>query len=163
MFPSFFLCALRSDSSLDPRPRYDDRRRGGGYGRDDPYRYRGYDRGYERRYEDRGSYDRGGYRDDRRYEDRGGYGRDYDRSYDRRDRDDGYGGRDRYGGREDRERYAPRGGGGGGGGGYDRDRYDRAAERDAPRSREPAAGGAGYSEPAPRPEGRDPYGGSGYY
>ncbi|KAH8661327.1 hypothetical protein BGZ61DRAFT_300272, partial [Ilyonectria robusta] len=41
----------------DPRPRYDDRRRGGyggggggGYGRDDPYRYRGYERNYDRRY-----------------------------------------------------------------------------------------------------------------
>lgn len=125
--------------------RGDDRRRGGygGY-RDDPYRYRsgppgGYDRGYR---EDRG-YDRGGYRDDR-----GGYDRGYrdDRGgYDRRggggggggggDRDDGYGGRfDRYG-RDDRSRYGSRGGDDrrGGGGGYDRDRYDRSADREAPR------------------------------
>ncbi|KAL6863188.1 hypothetical protein ACO1O0_003432 [Amphichorda felina] len=153
----------------EPRPRYDDRRRGGGggggsggYGRDDPYRYRSHDRGhgYERRYDDRG-YERGyerGYRDDRRYDDRaGGYGRDYDRGYDRRDRDDGYGGRDRYGGRDDRDRYGSRGAPGG----YERDRYDRPAERD-PRSREPPAG-AGYSDSASRPEARDPYGGSGCY
>ncbi|KAI9902917.1 hypothetical protein N3K66_002269 [Trichothecium roseum] len=127
----------------DPRPRYDDRRRGppGGHGGRDDYRYRGYDR----RQEDRGygrDYERG-YRDDRRYEDRG-YSRDYDRSYDRRDRDDGYG-RDRYGGREDRDRYGPRGGSG-----YDRDRYDR----DGGRSREPPASGAGYSDAPPRAEPR---------
>ncbi|CAG9993738.1 unnamed protein product [Clonostachys byssicola] len=153
----------------DPRPRHDDRRRGGGggggYGRDDPYRYRGYDRNYERggyrRNDDRG-YERGydrGYREERRYEDR-----DYDRSsYDRRDRDDGYYGRERYGrgegrgegrseGREDRDRYSgARSGPSGpsGGGGYDRERYDR----DAPRSRDPPASGAGYGESA---------GGSGY-
>jgi len=145
----------------DPRPRYDERRRGGGgsYGRDDPYRYRGYDRNYERsggerRYEERG-YERS-YRDDRRYDDRG-YGRDYerggyDRSYDRRERDDGYGGRDRYAGREDRERYGSRGGPAGPGG-YERERYDRPTERDAARSRDPPGGGAGYGESA---------GGSGY-
>ncbi len=74
-----------------PRPRFDDRRRGGyggsvgGYGRDD-YRYRGYQRGYDRRYDDRRSDDRGGYRENhRRHEDRP-YGRDYDQrgGYDRR-------------------------------------------------------------------------------
>lgn len=183
----------------DPRPRFDDRRRGGyggggggggyggggggssgGYGRDDAYRYRGYDRNYERRYDDRGGYERGsgggsgggggggggssggGYRerDDRRHEDRG-YGRDYDRGYERRERDDGYG-RDRYAGREDRDRYA--GGGRGAPGGYERDRYDRqGGDRDAGRTREPAAaaGGAGaYGESASRSETRDPYGGS---
>lgn len=134
----------------DPRPRFDDRRgpRGGGYGRDDPYRYRGYDRGgYDRRYDDR-SYGRDdrGYRDDRRYEDRGGY-----RDYDRRDRDDSYGGRDRYAGREERERYPPRGGGGPGG--YDRgDRYDRSSDR----TRDAPAGGASYGDSAPR---GDTYGG----
>ncbi|EPE09471.1 transformer-sr ribonucleoprotein [Ophiostoma piceae UAMH 11346] len=158
--------------------RFDDRRRGGerggyggggGYGRDDPYRYRG----YERRYEDRGGYDRG-YR-----EERGGYDRGYDRGYERgdrggdrggfredrggyerRDRDEPYSGSnggsrggDRYGPREDRDRYGGpreerRGGGGGGGGGGS---YERTAERDAPRSREPAPGGpSGYSEGAPR-------------
>ncbi|KAF9769978.1 hypothetical protein IL306_012524 [Fusarium sp. DS 682] len=174
--------------------RYDDRRRGGygggGYGRDDPYRYRGYERNYERRYDERGGgyggssgggggggrdYDRN-YRDDRRYEDRGGYGgRDYDRGYERRDRDDGYG-RDRYGsgsgggggggggGRDDRDRYGPRGGPGGSG--YERgDRYERGGDRDAARTRDPAAsaGGAGYGESASRSETRDAYGGSGYY
>jgi transformer-2 protein len=147
----------------DPRPRFDERRRGGGgsYGRDDPYRYRGYDRNYERsggggerRYEERG-YERS-YRDDRRYEDRS-YGRDYerggyDRNYDRRERDDGYGGRDRYAGREDRERYGSRGGPAAPGG-YERERYDRPTERDAARSRDPPGGGAGYGESA---------GGSGY-
>ncbi|KAF5536857.1 RNA-binding protein [Fusarium napiforme] len=181
----------------EPRPgRYDDRRRGGygggggGYGRDDPYRYRGYDRNYERRYEDRGGgyggsssggggggggrdYDRS-YRDERRYEDRGGYGgRDYDRGYERRDRDEGYG-RDRYGGgggggggggREERDRYGPRGGPGGSG--YERggDRYERGGDRDATRTRDPAAsaGGAGYGESTSRSEARDAYGGSTYY
>ncbi|RYP61062.1 hypothetical protein DL769_007886 [Monosporascus sp. CRB-8-3] len=146
------------------RGRFDDRRRGGGGGygggyggRDDPYRYRGYDRP---RYEDRGG-DRAGYREDRGYdrsyrEDRGGYGREergYDRGYERRDREEGgYSGSrvDRYGsgggGREDRgERYERRGGG------YDRERYDR----DAPRSREPAA--SGYAEPASRPDPRETY------
>lgn len=159
----------------EPRPRYDDRRRGGyggggGYGRDDQYRYRGYERNYERRYDDRSGnygggrdYDRG-YREERRYDDRaGGYGgRDYDRGYDRRDRDDGYG-RDRYAGREDRDRYGPRGGpGGSSGGGYERERYDRQGDRDAPRTREPAAGAgaAGYSESASRSETRDAYGGA---
>ncbi|RYP73330.1 hypothetical protein DL771_003759 [Monosporascus sp. 5C6A] len=156
----------------DGRGRFDDRRRGGGGGygggyggRDDPYRYRGYDRP---RYEDRGG-DRAGYREDRGYdrsyrEDRGGYGREergYDRGYERRDREEGgYSGSrvDRYGsgggggagaggsGREDRgERYERRGGG------YDRERYDR----DAPRSREPAA--SGYAEPASRPDPRETY------
>ncbi|KAK7425439.1 hypothetical protein QQZ08_008118 [Neonectria magnoliae] len=192
----------------DPRPRYDDRRRGGyggggggggGYGREDPYRYRGYERNYERRYDDRGGQEGGrpeggrpeggraeggrteggrqergyggggerGYREERRYEDRG-YGRDYDRSYERRggDREEGYG-RDRYAGREDRDRYGPRGGAAGGGG-YERERHDRGGERDAPRSREPAAGApaagaAAYGESAPRSEARDGYGGSGYY
>lgn len=160
----------------EPRPRYDDRRRGGyggggGYGRDDQYRYRGYERNYERRYEERGGgnyggrdYDRG-YREERRYEDRaGGYGgRDYDRGYERRDRDEGYG-RDRYAGREDRDRYGPRGGapGGGSSGGYERERYDRQGDRDAPRTRDPAAGAgaAGYSESASRSETRDAYGGA---
>ncbi|TDZ34651.1 putative RNA-binding protein [Colletotrichum trifolii] len=164
--------------------RYGDRRRGGGYGggyggggggggygRDDPYRYRGYDR---RNYDDRsggGGYDRG-YREDRGYdrsyrEDRGG-------GYERRDRDEGYaGGRvDRYGG----------GGGGGGGGreergdryargggapeerrapGYDRsDRgYDRPADRDGARSRDAPAAGAGYGDAPTRSEAREPYGG----
>lgn len=155
----------------DPRPRFDDRRRGGyggggggGYGRDDPYRYRNYDRNYERRNEERG-YDRGherGYRDERRYEERGhgrDYGRDYDRGYERRDRDEYYG-RDRpAGGRDDRERYPPRGGGSGGGGGYDRDRYDRQGERDPTRTREPPAAGAGYGESASRSEARESYGG----
>lgn len=154
----------------DGRGRFDDRRRGGGggygggySGRDDPYRYRGYDRP---RYEDRGG-DRAAYREDRGYdrsyrEDRGGYGREergYDRGYERRDREEGgYSGSrvDRYGsgggsgggGREERgERYERRGGGGG----YDRERYDR----DAPRSREPAA--SGYTEPASRPDPRETY------
>ncbi|KAF4980823.1 hypothetical protein FZEAL_3253 [Fusarium zealandicum] len=162
-------------------PRYEDRRRGGGYGggggggygRDDNYRYRGYERNYERRHDERGGgYERGQdrtYRDDRRYDDRGGHsggsgggGRDYDRGYERRDRDEGYG-RDRYAGREDRDRY-PRGGPGGSGG-YERERYDRGGDRDAARTRDPAAsaGAAGYGESAPRSENRDAYGGSGYY
>ncbi|CEJ94573.1 Putative RNA recognition domain-containing protein [[Torrubiella] hemipterigena] len=155
----------------ESRPRFDDRRRGGyggGYGRDDPYRYRGYDRGqdrggsydrgYERRYDDRG-YDRGYRGDERRFEDRG-YSRDGERGgYERRDRDDGYS-RDRYaGGREDRDRYGPRGGSGGGSGGpggYDRDRYERQPERDGARSREPQSGsGAGYAEGGSRSEHRE--------
>ncbi|OAA44927.1 Nucleotide-binding, alpha-beta plait [Metarhizium rileyi] len=155
----------------DPRPRFDDRRRGGyggsggggggGHGRDDSYRYRGYERNYERRHDDRSGYDRSGYdrgydrgyREDRRYEDRN-YTRDAERGgYERRDRDDYYG-RERYGGREDRERYGPRGPGGG----YDRDRYDRQTERGAPRERETAAGATGYGETAPRSEARDAYG-----
>lgn len=142
--------------------RFDDRRRGGGGGgfgggRDDPYRYRG----YERRYEDR---DNRGYREER------GYDRGYDRNggapredrFERRDRggDDSYSGRDRY--REDRG--ADRGYSGGPRGGDDRrppvdrererggERFDR--DREAPRSREPPAGG--YD--APRSEGREPYG-----
>lgn len=135
----------------DPRrfDRGDDRRRGGGGGyggsyggRDDPYRYRG----YERRYEDRG-YERGGYREDRGYDrsDRGGYRDDrggYERGgYDRRDRDEPYGGngsgRDRYGPREDRDRYAgPREDRRGGGA----PAYDRE-----PRARDAApAGPSGY-------------------
>ncbi|PHH58733.1 hypothetical protein CDD81_4732 [Ophiocordyceps australis] len=145
----------------EPRGRFDDRRRGGyggsagaGYGRED-YRYRGYDRGYgsDRRNDDRG-YDRGGYRDDRRYDDRG-YGRDYERGYERRDRGDDYYGRDRYGGREDRDRY----GGRGNAGGYERDRYDRPADRDPTRNREPLGGGSGYGESASRGDTRESYGG----
>ncbi|KAI0798879.1 hypothetical protein GGR55DRAFT_684504 [Xylaria sp. FL0064] len=165
------------------RPRFDDRRRGGGYGggygggghygggyggRDDPYRYRG---GHDRpRYEDRG--DRG-YREDRGYdrsyrEDRGGYGggagagreERHDRGYDRREREEGYGGRvDRYGGgpREDRERYPPRGGDERRGPGYERERYDRP-DRDAQRARDPMA--SGYGETAPRNDAREPYAGA---
>ncbi|KAH7309423.1 hypothetical protein B0I35DRAFT_482199 [Stachybotrys elegans] len=169
-------------SEVNPRPRFDDRRRGGyggggggggGYGRDDPYRYRNYDRGYERRNDDRG-YDRG-YREERRYEDRGygrDYSRDYDRSYERRggggaggaggtggtgggDRDEYYG-RDRHGGREDRERYA--GGGRGNAAGYERDRYDRQSERDPARSRDQASAGASYGDGASRSEPREAYG-----
>ncbi|KAI1188524.1 hypothetical protein F5B17DRAFT_266278 [Nemania serpens] len=164
------------------RPRFDDRRRGGGYGggygggghyggghggRDDPYRYRG-GGGHDRpRYDDRG--DRG-YREDRGYDrsyrdDRGGYSGGgagaaredrHDRGYERRDRtDDSYGRVDRYGGpREDRERYAPRGGDERRGPGYDRDRYDRT-DRDAQRTRDPAA--SGYAEPGARTEAREPY------
>ncbi|KAG6037192.1 hypothetical protein E4U41_005262 [Claviceps citrina] len=154
----------------DPRPRFDDRRRGGysgsgGYGRDESYRYRGYERNYDRRQEDRGyergggyerSYDRPAYREDRRYDDRG-YTRESDRgTYERRDRDDYYG-RERYGGREDRERYGARATTGGG---YDRDRYDRQADRSAPRDREGLASGSGYGESAPRSEARETYGGS---
>ncbi|ERS99204.1 hypothetical protein HMPREF1624_04402 [Sporothrix schenckii ATCC 58251] len=169
----------------DPRgggryDRGDDRRRGGGGGgggggygggygggRDDPYRYRGYDRRYEER---GGGYDRG-YRDDRGYDRGGGYDRGYDRGdrggdrgfrddrggYDRRDRDDPYGGSngggrggdrggDRYGPREDRDR-------GYGGGREDRrgGGYDRGGDRDGPRSRDPAPGGpGGYGDSAPR-------------
>ncbi|CAK7566889.1 MAG: hypothetical protein SEPTF4163_004843 [Sporothrix epigloea] len=142
---------------------------GGGYGggRDDPYRYRG----YERRYEDRGGGGGGherGYREDRGYErggyergdrgDRGGYDRGGERSfrddrggsgYDRRDRDDPYGGNrggERFGGgRDDRDRYGGarderRGGG-----------YERGGDRDGHRSRDTVAGGAGgYGEGAPR-------------
>ncbi|KAI0016731.1 RNA-binding domain-containing protein [Xylariomycetidae sp. FL0641] len=164
--------------------RFDDRRRGGysggygghgggGYGgRDDPYRYRGYDRP---RYEERGER---GYREDRGYdrsyredrggysgrEDRGGYDRGYDRgNYDRRERnDDSYGRIDRYaGGREERgDRFGPRGGDDrrGGPGGYERgDRYDRP-ERDAARSRDPAP--SGYGEAGSRPDAREAYGGA---
>ncbi|KAI1164362.1 hypothetical protein F5B18DRAFT_259901 [Nemania serpens] len=167
------------------RPRFEDRRRGGGYGggygggghyggghsgRDDPYRYRG-GGGHDRpRYEDRG--DRG-YREDRGYDrsyrdDRGGYGGGgaaaggagredrHDRGYERRDRnDDSYGRVDRYAG--------PR---------EDRERYaprggeERRApgydrerydrpDRDAQRAREPAA--SGYAETGPRTEAREPY------
>jgi len=109
-----------------------------------------------------------------RYDDRrrggGGYGgRDYDRGYGgRRDeRDRGYG--------RDRDDYAPRGvdrysrddrysrggddrrgGGGGYGGGRDYERGDRGSAREAP----PPA--AAYGDPAPRSEGREPYGGRGY-
>lgn len=153
------------------RPRFDDRRRGGGGGggyggRDDSYRYRGYDRNYERR---GGGEDRErSYRDDRRYDDRGygreherpsydrNYDRGYDRGYDRRDREEGYG-RDRYGGRDDRDaRYGGSRGGGAAGGGYDRDRYDRPERESRPRDQ---SGGGGYSE-APRSEGREAYGAS---
>ncbi|OTA82396.1 hypothetical protein M434DRAFT_197465 [Hypoxylon sp. CO27-5] len=159
------------------RPRYDDRRRGGGYGgyggRDDPYRYRGYDRP---RYEDRGDRGDRGYREDRGYdrnyregrgggyggatrEDRG-YDRNYDRGYgrdDRRERDEGYGRIDRYaGGREERDRYGPRGEDRRAPG-YERERYDRP-ERDATRARDPAP--SGYGEPAARPDARETYGGA---
>lgn len=99
----------------ESRPRYDDRRRGGGYGggygRDDPYRYRGYDRP---RYEDRG--DRG-YREER----------GYDRSY-----RDGRGGGGSGGG-------GGGGGSGGGGGGYGGGREDRGFDR----SYERGGGGSG--------------------
>ncbi len=167
---SYFLkCPIACQSANclpDPRPRFDDRRRGGygggpgGSGRDD-YRYRG-DRGQERRYDDRryddsrGGYDRG-YREERRYDDRS-YGRDYERGYERRERGDDYYGRERYGGREDRDRYAQRGGPGG----YDRERYDRQGERDPARSREPAAGGSGYGESGSRSDAREAYTGSQY-
>ncbi|KAL0933011.1 transformer-sr ribonucleoprotein [Colletotrichum truncatum] len=153
--------------------RYDDRRRGGygggyggggggsgGYGRDDPYRYRGYDR---RGYDDRGGYERG-YREDRGYdrsyrEDRGGY--------ERRDRggDEAYaGGRvDRYGGggREERgDRYARGGPDERRNPGYERERgYDRPAEREGPRSRDAPAASAGYSDAPARSETRENYGG----
>jgi transformer-2 protein len=111
--------------------RFDDRRRGGGgYGRDDPYSYRG-----------------------SRGDDRG------DRGYSRRDRDDGYAPRgiDRYAGRDDR--YS-RGGDErrGGGGGYS-DRYERGGDRDGGRSSRDAAPAAAYGDPAPRGEAREPYGG----
>lgn len=163
----------------DPRARFDERRRGGygsGYSRDD-YRHRGnergydrnYERGYERRYDERsgGAYERN-YRD--RYDERGyggrdserNYDRNYERNYERRGADDNYG-RERY--REDRgergergDRYGARGGNSSGG--YDRDRYERTADRDAGRSREPAASsGPAYGEPASRPEARESYGG----
>ncbi|KAI0197430.1 hypothetical protein EV127DRAFT_403546 [Xylaria flabelliformis] len=168
------------------RPRFDDRRRGGGYGggygggghygggyggRDDPYRYRG--GGHDRpRHDDRG--DRG-YREDRGYDrsyrdDRGGYGgaagagagreERHDRGYERRDRnEDGYSRVDRYGGgpREDRGRYGGRGGDEERRGpGYERERYDRP-DRDGQRTRDPAA--SGYAETAPRSEAREPYAG----
>jgi len=112
---------------------------------------------YGDRYDDRrrGGRDDGyrGYRDDR---DRGYGGGRYDR-------DEGYAGRgiDRYaGGREDRyDRYS-RGGDDrrGGGGGYS-DRYDRG-DRDAGRSSRDVAPTAAYGDPAPRGEGREPYGGA---
>ncbi|KAM0453207.1 hypothetical protein ACHAPV_009001 [Trichoderma viride] len=166
----------------DPRSRFDDRRRGGyaggGAGYRDDYRYRGnergydrnYERGYERRYEERGGagYDRN-YRDERRDYDRNyAGGRDYERNYERRDRDDNYAGRERYNNsREDRgdrgdrgDRYGARGGNSSGGG-YDRDRYERTADRDGGRSREPAASsGPAYTDSASRPEARESYGGS---
>lgn len=145
--------------------RYDDRRRGGygGYGRDDPYRYRGYERRYEDRGYDRGFEDRGyerGYRGGDRGGERGG-DRGGDRAgYERRERDEGYGGRvDRY--REDRDRYGPRGGPDerrGGGPNYERERYDRPGfDRDAQRSRDAPPSAGAY--PDARPEGREPYGG----
>ncbi|KAI1806360.1 RNA-binding domain-containing protein [Daldinia bambusicola] len=171
------------------RPRFDDRRRGGGYGgyggRDDPYRYRSYDRP---RYDDRG--DRG-YREDRGYdrsyrdargggygggrEDRG-YDRGYDRNYGRDDRrergggggggggggsgggEDGYGRIDRYAGREDRDRYGPRGGDDRRGPGYERERFDRPDRDGGARARDPAS--SGYGETAARPEARESYGGA---
>lgn len=166
-------CLILSDNYLEGRPRYDDRRRGGGYGgyngRDDPYRYRNHDRP---RYEDRGER---GYREDRGYDRNyrdgrgGGYGgreeRGYDRNYergygrdDRRERDEGYGRIDRYaGGREERDRYGPRGGEERRAPGYERDRYDRP-DRDAARARDPAP--SGYGETAARPENRETYGGA---
>ncbi|OTB05276.1 hypothetical protein M426DRAFT_142309 [Hypoxylon sp. CI-4A] len=171
------------------RPRFEDRRRGGGYGgysgRDDPYRYRSYDRP---RYEDRG--ERGAYREDRGYdrsyrEGRGGGGsgsgagyggredRGYDRNYERgygreerRERDDNYGRVDRYnsGGREERDRYGPRGGGAGGedrrATGYERtDRYERP-DRDGPRAGARDPAASGYTEPAARSDARETYGGA---
>lgn len=155
--------SLTSPPLLEPRrpfnDRYDDRRRGGfggGYGREDPYRYRGYDRGYR---EERGGYDRG-YR-----EERGGYERGYreDRGYERRDRDEPYSGRvDRYGGgaggRDDRERgYSQRGPEERRGPNYERERgYDRPERGDAPR-RDPATG-SGYGDAGARPEAREQYG-----
>lgn len=161
------------------RPRFGDRvddRRRGGYGsggsyggREDSYRYRGPERRYDdRRYDDRAGYDRS-YdryeREPRPAEDRA-YDRGYreERGYDRRDRDDAYGRGERYAssGRNDRDRYGSTRGGGGSGSGYDRERYDRASDRDATRAREPASGPA-YGESAPRSEAREPYGGSRYY
>ncbi|KAI0472180.1 RNA-binding domain-containing protein [Xylariaceae sp. FL0804] len=166
-------------------PRFDDRRggygggyggggRGGGYGggygggRDDPYRYRSYDR----RYDDRGG--ERGYREDRGYdrnyrEDRGGgySSRDdrggYERSYDRRERnnDDGPSGRiDRYAGREDRgDRYGARGADDRRGPGYERDRGFERPDRDAgSRARDPAP--SGYGDGGSRPDTREPYGGA---
>ncbi|ROT34814.1 RNA-binding domain-containing protein [Sodiomyces alkalinus F11] len=141
--------------------RYRDERRGGYgggsgyYGRDDPYRYRGGGggggSGNDRRYDDRG-----GYREDRGYDrtyrdDRGGYGREREEGYGRVDRY-GSGREDRY--REDRYRDDRRGGPG-----YERDRYERTAERDAPRTRDAPSSGAGYGDSAAgRSEGREPYG-----
>ena len=135
--------------------RFDDRRRGGGYGgggggggygRDDPYRYRG----YERR------------QDDRRYDDRGGYDRGYDR-------DGGRGGGGGGGFREDRggyDRGYERGGGGGGyrdDRGYDRDRYGGGSrdDRRGGGSRDPPPPSGGYNDSGPRGGGepRDSYGG----
>ncbi|KAI2602421.1 RNA-binding domain-containing protein [Hypoxylon sp. NC1633] len=161
------------------RPRYDDRRRGGGYsgyGRDDPYRYRGYDRP---RYEDRGDRGDRGYREERGYDrtyrdtrggsyagrEERGYDRSYDRSYgreDRRERDDGsYGRIDRYAGNreEQRDRYGPRGGGEDrrAAPGYERERFDRP-DRDGARARDPAP--SGFGEPAARPDTRETYGGA---
>ncbi|KAI6093059.1 RNA-binding domain-containing protein [Hypoxylon rubiginosum] len=170
------------------RPRFDDRRRGGGYGggygRDDPYRYRGYDR---QRYDDRGG--ERGYREERGYdrsyrdgrggggsygnrEERGGGSGGYDRNYERgggsgggyagreerRERDDGgYGRIDRYAGREERggDRYGAREDRRAPG--YERERFDRA-ERDGARARDPAP--SGYGETASRPEARETYGGA---
>lgn len=110
---------------------------------------------YNDRYDDRRRGGYGGGRDD--YRGGGGYRRDdRDRGYGGRDRDeylprggDRYARDDRYGGRgiDDRR----------GGGGYsDRyDRGDRGSGRDAPSA-------TTYGEPAPRREGREPYGGRGY-
>ncbi|KAI0396188.1 RNA-binding domain-containing protein [Xylariaceae sp. FL0594] len=172
------------------RPRFDDRRRGGGYGgggyggghygggggyggRDDPYRYRGGGGGYDRpRHDDRGG--ERGYREDRGYDrsyrdDRGGYGgapggrddRAHDRGYDRRERgDDSYGRVDRYGGGRD-----------------DRDRYgprggddrraaggydrDRYERPDRDAARAPREPAAsGYGDASARTDTREPYAGA---
>ncbi|KAI0003636.1 RNA-binding domain-containing protein [Xylariaceae sp. FL0662B] len=156
----------------EPRGRFDDRRRGGGYGggyggRDDPYRYRTHDRP---RHDDRS--DRG-YREDRGYDrgwrdERGGYSggredRGYDRGYgggyDRRERDDGFSRIDRYAsGRDDRDRYGGARGDDRRAPAYERERFDRP-ERDATRARDPAAA-SGYGEAASRPDARETYGGA---
>lgn len=115
--------------------RFDDRRRGGGYGRDDPYSYRG-------------------------------SRRDDDRGYGRRDRDEGYGaprGIDRYAGGSRDDRYSSRGDDRRGGGGGYSDRYDRGGDRDGGRSSRDVAPAPAYGDPAPRGEGREPYGGRDYY
>ncbi|KAM3070373.1 hypothetical protein ACMFMG_010201 [Clarireedia jacksonii] len=130
----YFGPPKREDARGPPRggwggDRYDDRRRGGG-----GYRYEPYGGRY-------------GGRDDR------------DRGYSRRDRDD-YSdaprGVDRYAGPRD-DRYS-RGGDERRGGGYnDRDRYDRGGRED--RGARDAAPAAGYGDPAPRGDAREPYGG----
>lgn len=147
--PGKYFGPPKREGERGGRGRFDDRRRGGGGyggGRDDPYRYRGYDR----RYDDR---EPRGYRDDRGYDRSGGPPPRDDRGYDRRDRDEGYGRGDRY--RDDRDRF---------GGPRDdrrppmdreRDRFDR--DRDGPRSRDPPPVG-GYGGDGPRGDSRDPYG-----
>lgn len=169
----------------DPRPRFEDRRRGGyggSYGRDEGHRSRGYERGgNDRGGNDRGGNDRGGYERgyERRPDDRGGYERSYERSgYERGYREDrryderaGYGrdyersgyerrDRDENYGRErqsGRDDRGPRGAAGG----YDRERYDRQGDREAGRPREPAAGGSGgYADSASRSEPREHHGGA---